>query len=368
MMDNYKQYLKSIKKEHRFGFLNNPSFEEFIEQPIKKYLFFPLAERVIDLLEWEITLKENDTIHARSKENWGIQGKISVTYLEYTKIRIFSESALDQRWDNGKNSVRVKLFIKVFHEELEKLSKEDKEEIEVEFEKEYNWDDYEIPEDLPKPLGKKKRVLVPIIGSFTTIVLLGIFAGFIDYRVIEGNNVFRLLNIPLISEAVSATIFWFILTRLCRLGNFTEIKKITWLSVTSLILFFLSTEIIFYMFLKFPWVGPVDFLIFVINYYEPFFTQQDLIPLVLNLATILIVIIMISIVFWLRIVSYISLLQVKRIPDEVFEFVEYLIVKNKSEAEIRYELSKRGWKSEQVQDEVFEAFGGYTQAVEFLKI
>lgn len=368
MKEEYKKYINSIKKVHRFGFWKDLVYEEKVHLPIKKYLFLPLAQTVLELLEWEIILLESDTIYARSKEKWGYQGKVKISYIEYSKILISSTSAIDQRWDNGQNSIRVKLFIKVFLEELEKLSAEEKLRIEEKFELEYKWDDYEIPESLPQPNTKKTNAVIPIAGSITVIIVMGIFTGYTDYKILEGIDEFRILNIPLFTEIVLATLFWFLVTRLSKLGNFTDLKILQKLSLISLFVFYFISEITFYWLLKYPWVGVIDFFSFIINYYEPFFTHQDPIALLLNMSMLLFFIAMIAFIFWIRLISYITMLAIERVPVEVVDFVYYLSSKNKSEKEIRYELSKKGWDSKQSQDDVFESLGAMFQANEFLKI
>ncbi|NET32613.1 MAG: hypothetical protein F6K19_11460 [Cyanothece sp. SIO1E1] len=367
MKEKYKQYQKSIKKVHRFGFWKDLCYEEILDVPVKKYLFLPLAKKVVELLEWELLLLQDYTIFARSKESWGTHGKVKIEFLEYSRIKISSTSALDERWDNGKNSVRVKLFIKVFFEELEKLSIDEKIELEKNFQKEYNWDDYEIPDSLPEPPVKQTVLLIPYLGSAISVITLGIFAGFVDYKVIEGVDQFRLFNIPIISEAILATIFWFAITRLARLGNFIDLGKLKAISIISLVAFFLTSEITFYWLLKYPWLSVIDFFIFIGNYYEPYFTRQDIILLILNSGVILLSILMICFTFWIRLIAYISRLSYERVPTEVVDFVYYLHSKNKTENEIRYELSKRGWESKQNQDDAFDALGGLFQVNEFAK-
>ena len=54
----------------------------------------------------------------------------------------------------------------------------------------------------------------------------------------------------------------------------------------------------------------------------------------------------------------------ERIPPEVVDFAYYHFVKEKTEHQVRSELSKMGWTDTQDQDEVFESIGAIAGATE----
>lgn len=56
---------------------------------------------------------------------------------------------------------------------------------------------------------------------------------------------------------------------------------------------------------------------------------------------------------------------VKQVPESVIEYTIYLFEKDKSESEVRAELTKKGWNKKEDQEAVFDAIGiimGYNQA------
>ena len=205
------------------------------------------------------------------------------------------------------------------------------------------------------------------MGSLLAMFVFGMVTGFIDYQVISGNDLFGFINFLFVPEVVTVTAFYFIITRLCKIGNFTDLKIIPRLYTFSLILYFLSAEFTFYVLLKYPWIGITSFFEFEIIYYEPFFTQQDLMDIINYIAIVVFVIISLPYVAYIKLESYIVRFSIDRVPEEVFNFVEYLLVKNKTEVQIRYELSKRGWSTEQDQNKVFEAVQVYLQVIELSK-
>jgi len=71
---------------------------------------------------------------------------------------------------------------------------------------------------------------------------------------------------------------------------------------------------------------------------------------------------------YLRIIHSLTAYLINRVPSEVADFTMYHFVKGKSENEVRRELSMKGWTTEQQQNEVFEAIGGYQSANELGRV
>ena len=66
----------------------------------------------------------------------------------------------------------------------------------------------------------------------------------------------------------------------------------------------------------------------------------------------------------LRLASNLTAYQLERVPMEVVNFAFYHFVKEKTENQVRSELSKMGWTEEQDQNEVFESIGAVQGATE----
>ncbi|MEO9884860.1 MAG: hypothetical protein ABJR05_11670 [Balneola sp.] len=357
MKEEYENFKNSIKKKHSIR--NTPQFEEDFDLGVKKSLFMPMSKRVIEILEWDFLIEDENTIHALVKNEWGSKQRVNISYKSYQQKHVKSESSGNEIWDAGKNSKNVKLFIHVLQQELNKLNEIEKEKIEKEYKQWADWDDYEIPTELPKPKLRKTQKWILYLGSIVSIIFLGIIAGYLDLKKI---------NIPIITEAIIASIFWFIVTRLSKLGNFTDVQKLNYISFTSLALFILIRETSFYLLIKYPWVSFTGFFEFELKYYAPLYNAFPSIEIILYLMIYLVVVLQFVIIFWLTLIGYISVLKAERIPLEVMEFVSYLMIKNKTEKQIRYELSKYGWDSEKDQNVVFDSLGGIKQIQELSKI
>ena len=68
-----------------------------------------------------------------------------------------------------------------------------------------------------------------------------------------------------------------------------------------------------------------------------------------------------------RLTSSLTAYQLERVPVEVIDFAFFHFVKNKSEDEVRDELSKMGWTDVKDQDEVFASMGAVQTAIEIYR-
>ena len=292
---------------------------------------------------------------------------IRISCEDYPNKKVRSESLSTEAWDNGRNSKNVKLFIYALNTELSKLSGEQKEEIEKEYNEWVNWDDYELPASLPGPSIKKSKPKIFYAGIVISIIAMGYLGGLIDYKIIAGADKLRIFTFPFLFEAIVATVFWFTLTRMAKVLNVLDLRNLQRLSMICFVLFFLSSEITFYVLLKYPWLGIAGFFEFIVNYYKPFFLSQDLFEIVLSLLIIFFPLFIIVPLFWIRLIAHISVYKMEQIPEEVLDYVFYLIGKNKTEVQIRYELTKYGWSTRESQDAVFESIGGLSNIRELSK-
>lgn len=67
-------------------------------------------------------------------------------------------------------------------------------------------------------------------------------------------------------------------------------------------------------------------------------------------------------VAYLRLISAYTSYQLERVPMEVLDFAYYHLLKDKTETEVRKELSKKGWKNIKDQDYIFKSIGAVIDA------
>lgn len=357
MKNKYEELERSIKKIHRFAFFGTPKYEEVLTVPIKKFLFLPIAEKVVQLLGWEYLGGAEDTIYAETKNKWGVRGRVTICYEEYTKISIRSESLMDQIWDNGRNSRRVKLFIRVLLDEIEHLSDVDRSEIEQKFEKEYNWDDYEVPKIISPPLTlKAPNFWVPLIAT----LFASIISAFIYVEIVMITKISIL-----VPDLVVVFFMYLVVTRVARFANYTEIKGLITVLVTGGITITGTVFIRMYMLSAGSTVAN-NFLDWLINRYSSI-AELNILELLYFLFSILFYYSVLSFVFYLRIIKYRAEIIFDRIPEDVYEYALYLVSKGHSLESLRLRLSEIGWEKEKDQDFVIEALMEYGASLEMLK-
>jgi len=350
MEESLKIYEKTIAKKHSFGW--TPKFEEEFKTNLNDKLFISLAEKTFESLNWDLAYKNDKTIEAKRKENsFGIEKwteTISITY-SHGKVLVKSESLGNEIWDNGRNSKRVKLFIHAFKETEKSFDKESLNKLEIEIDRKNNWDDYIVPENLPKPnKTKKPNFIIPLIGGLIFSILLAFIIAEISIHVIYVIGLF---------EFLAGLAIAFSLKYLIKISNFTEFQKLQYLLIGMIILlYFLNQYFQYEIILRENDYERIGFFEFIkLSLEEGLIikkTNTGWIGLVISWILQLIITYYVALS---KLISNISLYQLERIPKEVLDFAFYHFVKEKSEKEIRYELSKKGWSEKQNQDEVFEA-------------
>lgn len=350
MEESLQIHEKTITKKHRFGW--TPKFEEEFRTSLNEKLFISLAEKTFENLKWVLTYKNDQTIEAKRKENsYGIEKwteAISVSY-SHGKVLVKSESLGNEIWDNGRNSKRVKLFIHAFKEIEKSFDKESLNKLEIEIDRKNNWDDYVIPENLPKPEETKKpNFTIPLIGGLLSSILLAFIIAEISIHVIYVIGVF---------EFLAGLAIAFSLKYLIKTSNFTEFKKLQYLLIAMIILTYTLNQYFQYEIIlnenNYERIGFFEFI--------KLSLEQGLTIKKVNTGWIGLLIswiLQLVITYYValsKLVSNIAFYQLDRIPKEVLDFAFYHFIKEKSENEIRNELSQKGWSEKQNQDEVFEA-------------
>jgi len=350
MEESLKTYEKNIEKKHSFGW--TPKYEEEFRTNLNEKVFIPIAEKTFEKLNWDLVFKDDKNIEAKRKESsFGIDKwteSITISY-SHGKIIVKSESLGNEMWDNGKNSKRVKLFIHTFKETEKSFDKESLEKLEIEVERKNNWDDYVIPEILPKPNEiKKPNFVIPLIGGFVVSIILGLILAKIS---IIGIYIIGLF------EFLVALAIGFSLKYLIKFSNFTEFLKLKYLLIGMIILIYVLNQYFQYeIILRENNYERIGFFEFIKLRFEQGLTIKKLntgwIGLIISWGLQIIITYYVGL---LRLITSITSYQLERIPMEVVDFAFYHFVKEKTEEQVRNELKNKGWTEKQNQDEVFEA-------------
>jgi hypothetical protein len=337
----------TITKVHRVGF--PPKFKESFKTKLSKGAFIAIALKVIEKLEWDLIYYDDNTIEAKRKnrrDSWS-EG-ISMTF-DFGKVNIQSSSLGNETWDYGRNSKRVKLFQIVLNDLETELSNLDIREIEFEQKKVDEWEDYEIPETLPASSPQKNHnFYIPLIGTISIALLLGYILAILN---VNGFYIIGLFDLG------TGFILGFILSITLKFGNYTNFNKLRLVLIASLAVSFVSWQV-------FTWqiivtkndILNLDFISYIQLRLEAGLTIKTLntgwIGLVLSWGLFLFLGYTIGL---FKLGSGTIKHQLSRVPQEVLDYAIYLFIQDKSEDQVRTELSKHGWSSKDDQDSVFEA-------------
>lgn len=346
MGKNYKAFENELSRQHRFGFFKKPNYEKTIEVKLDEALCEAVIQKAVELLGWRLLSVERGTIVARSTEKWGTHGRIEISYMETNRIRVKSESWLDQRWDLGRNSIRVQLFIEVFREAAEKLTEGNKEQVSKLQRVNFGLYDYKIPEHLPSPTAfLKTRKWVPVVFGLIVSVILGVFAGYLSYLD---------LFVAFTKELILGFSLWIAIVAGAKLGNYLKISGLLWISLACVGVFFLITELSIYFFEA----GNEIFQLSVFQYSDErlneLFGSHKLSKILIGMIIYFGIFLLIGSSFVINLKTTVSEYERKKIPKEVIELVRYFIINKKTTQQIRIELSKRGWNKKETQDLIFK--------------
>ncbi|PHN02581.1 hypothetical protein [Flavilitoribacter nigricans] len=356
MTEELKKYESTIRKKHSFNW--TPKFEEEFRTDLSKSVFVPIAIKTFEKLGWDLVFQDEISAEAKRKGDWDRwTEKISVTY-EYGKVKVKSVSLGNEMWDNGRNSKRVRLFKYAFQQTEKEFDKEALAELEKEFERTKNWDDYEIPESLPQPKERKEpKLWIPILGGLLTALLLGYVVAFLS---VKGIYIIGLFEVGV------AFAIGFTLKFLIKASNYTNYEILNYTLIGMVVLVYVSNQYFQYqIILSENNYEPIGFFEFIKIRLEAGLTIKSL-----NTGWIGMVI---SWIFqlgftyaigMLRLASNLTAYQLERVPMEVVDFAFYHFVKGKTENQVRSELSKMGWTEEQDQNEVFRSIGALQGATE----
>ncbi|WPO91671.1 hypothetical protein [Chryseobacterium sp. YR459] len=363
MEDIFRNYEETISRKHSIGF--TPKYKEEFRTFVNETLFIAIAEKAFEKLHWDVVYKDDHSIEAKYKEtSWMSNRWTEIITVHYNKgsISVKSESLGNEIWDNGKNSKRVKLFIYAYQETLKTFNMQALKDLEKEIEKKNNWDDYIIPETLPQPAPvKTPNITLPIIGGVCVSLIIGFLVACLSIKGLYFIGLF---------EFLVATALVFVMKYLIKFSNYTDLNKLLYLLGGMIVLTYVSNEYFQYeIILNTNNVERIGFWNFIQITFLHGFTINKV-----NLGWVGWIIIWIvqlgltGIFVYFRLVSVLTKYAIERVPVEVVDFTFYLLIKDKSEEEIRTELSKKGWASVQHQNEAFEAIAGHQNVITLSRI
>jgi hypothetical protein len=348
----YKQYEKTIKKKHSFAW--TPKYVSEFSSRLSAKEFIAVAEKTFKDLGWDIVYQDDTSIEAkRNQKSFGTKRwteGITATF-EYGKIKVKSVTLGNEMWDVGRNSKRVQLFIYAFQVTEKSFDRGELQNLVNEKETINNWDDYVVPDSLPKPYEiKEPKFFIPILGCSILSILIAFLLAKVS---ISGFYIIGLIEF-LVGFAIGFTFKYLI-----KFSNFTNYDKLHYLilgtvGLTYLLNQYFQYEIILYE-NNYERIGFFEFL--KIKF------EQGLIIKKLNTGWIGLLIhwvLQLVITYYVTVMAVIRNLtkyQLDRVPHEVVDFAFYHFVKDKTEDQVRKELALKGWTEMQNQDEVFEAIG-----------
>ena len=363
MEQHLKTYEKSIKKIHRFGL--SPNYKEDFRIQLSGGAFLQIAKETFDKLGWQTIYADETDIHAKRAEkvlgfNQFTEG-ISVSF-QFGKVTVKSESLGNEIWDNGRNSRRVKLFIHVFRETEKSYDKNEIKQLETELEKQQNWNDYVVPEVLPKEkIHRTPNLYILLAGALVLSLILAFVLALIS---VKGVYIIGLFEV-LIALAIS-----FAFKFLIKISNYTDFKNLTYVLIGTIVsVYFFNQHFQYEIILRENHLERIGFLNYMtLKFQNGLKIKSQNTGAIGLLISWIIQIGLTLLISYLRLASIVTTYKINRIPPEVIDFAFYHFVKDKPEQEVRNELSEKGWKNRQSQDEVFQAIGAVQDARDLSKI
>ncbi len=356
MTEELKKFEKTIKKKHSIAW--SPKYQEEFRTGLSSAAFKSIGIQTFEKFSWDLVYQDENTLEGmRRRDLWQWGQKITIKY-SYGKVTVLSESLGNEFWDMGRNSKRVKLFIYAFKLAEGELDRAAIAELEKQVEIAENWDDYEIPDMLPKPRTQKKpKLWIPVFGGIVSALLIGFLVAFIS---LKGIYLIGLIEIGV------GFLFGYVLKYFIKLGNYTGYTYLNYLIIAMVLVTYVANQYFQYRIILYQnnldSFGFFDFLKYRLS--------AGLTIKSLNtgwIGLILSWIFQLGFTYFittLRVILSLTKYQLERIPPEVRDFAYYHFVKDKTEKQVREELSKMGWNNSQNQDEVFESIGAIDTSIE----
>lgn len=341
------QYL--VKRRFSFGI--NPQFSENFKTNIKDTQIIPLIQEVFKILDWPIVYTDNKSVEAKRKNQWNkLTAKITVTKKSSGRIEVHSKSLEGHLTDFGKNSKRTGLFIALFKKLEKEYSANGKlNELEEEFNKINNWEEYEVPDKLPLPKkNREPNISIAIVGGLILAIILGFFYGYLT-------NLFGYL-IGLYEFGIGISVGYLFGKILVR-ANYLHEKPAKIMIGSILLIILISSQFIGFIIIKTQnSLTDLSFFNFINLHLERGLTIDNIetgwIGLIIVWGFQLVLPFIIA-VFKSTLIVMKAVYE--KVPEEVLEYTIFLIKKNKPISEVRLLLAEKGWSEKSDQEDIFDA-------------
>ena len=346
MTEDLAQYERTIKRVHSFKL--KPRYEETFRTELDAISVLAIAIKTFEKLEWILCFQGDNSVAAvRKKGRNRYSEEIEVAF-ENGAMKVKSISLKDEYWDRGINSKRAKLFIHTFLITEKEFDESTLTKLCDDYKRMINWDDYEVPEKLPKP---KKRVTPNVWVVLIPTMIVAAFLGYYLATMIAKGDYVEMLHEIYIILIITLTFSLLIV-----ISNYTNDKVLKHILLGVVIATYLSSIFFEYKIVTDRFelhdVGFIDYIkiktqarftIDHLNSHPVYLIGGKLLQIV-STFYVCYIFIMISLLFY----------KGKKVPVIVVNFALYHMIKGKNNDEIRVELDEKGWSSKQCQDDVFE--------------
>lgn len=351
MKTEYEDLERKVIRKHSFKF--NPKYSESFKTEIDDNQIIPLIIEVFNKLEWQIVYQDKKIIEAKTKNNFDkLVGKITIEKKSSGRIEICSKSLEGNFWDVGKNSKRTGLFILLFNQVATEYKENGKlTELQKQYDKKNNWEDYKIPNELPKPNEfVKPNLSLSIIGALTISILTGVLIGFLTIRFIYIIGIY---------ETGIGIILGYLFGQILKKTNYLEYHKLKLIIGGMVLVTFLTSQFSQYLLIiNDNNISNLHFFEFIRLRIENGLTIKDLntgaIGLLISWA---LQIILPFFICQIKVISITMSYMIEKVPEKVLEYVIYLFEMEKPESEVRALLAQKGWNQINDQDVIFDALG-----------
>jgi hypothetical protein len=157
---------------------------------------------------------------------------------------------------------------------------------------------------------------------------------------------------------------------LIKFSNYTDLNKLLYLFGGMIVLTYVSNEYFQYeIILNTNNLERIGFWSFLKIQFSNGFTVNKINTGWIGWIVIWIVQLGLTGIFiYFRLAAALTKYILERVPPEVVDFTFYHLIKDKSEEEIRTELSKKGWSDVQHQNEAFEAIVGHQNVIALSRV
>lgn len=337
--------------KRRFSFGINPQYSESFKTKIADGQIIPLIQEVFRILDWPVVYTDKHSVEAKRKNQWDkLTAKLTITKKNGGRIEVHSKSLEGHLTDLGKNSKRTGLFIALFKKlETEYEADGKLAQLEEEFNKNNNWEDYEVPDQLPPPPKTIEPSLsLTITAAIVIAAICGITLGFLNH------NFGQIIGIYELGIGLFVGYFFGLTITKTNFTTHNAIKIIIVCILLTILFISLITEY---------YIGRSNLLYSNLELadYLKLRVERGLVFENMNTGWIGLVIAWIFQIWFAYIIALyrathlILFFFINRIPTEVINFTVYHLENGSSISQTRYHLAQKGWKKTSDQDNIFEA-------------